>query len=130
MKVILLAGLIAVAIGAAAGIRPDAVWGYYRELFPSNPAQRSALDQCFAQDPHFDRLDPTARAACYAHNALAVAGSANDPARRPAAPGNAAPGNFVDLWRAAGQGPLPQNDIRAAEQVERYPGPLAVARPR
>ncbi len=122
MKIILFIGAVGIALGAAMGVRPAAVWNAYHEIFPSDPARRWALDQCFAQDPHFDRLDPAARAACYAHDALNSA-AARDPARRAAATS----GNFVDLWRAAGQGSMPQNDIRAAEQIARYPGQVAAA---
>ena len=121
MKVVLLAGLIGVAIGAATGIGPETAWGFYRELYPSDPAHRRALDACFAQDPGFNRSDPSARAACYAHNALLLNGSVDLRARR----ATAAASNFVDLWRSAGQGSLPQNDVRAEQRMQRYPGALA-----
>jgi len=97
--------------------RPAAVWAIYQEIYPSDPAQRRALDECFLEDSRFDRLDPAAREACYRHNSAALepAAGASD-----SAPGRRAPSeNFVDRWRAAGQGHMSQNDIRAAQQNER-----------
>ena len=93
-------------------VRPDMVNGFYEQLYPSTPEQRRALNECFTQDPNFDRLDPAAREACYRHvlpSAAAVAARARATAA----------GNFVDLWRAAGQGRLPQNDMRFEQQNRR-----------
>jgi hypothetical protein len=44
-----------------------AVWqvtAHYREIWPTDPAQREALRLCFLANPQFDRLDPATRAAC------------------------------------------------------------------
>lgn len=108
-------GWFAALVGIAsitAIVRPDAVSALYQELYPSDPAMRQALDECFTQDPQFNRLDPAARQACYRHLLPSAA-------NRAIASNRPAPSNFVDLWRAAGQGHLPQNDIRAEEQSRR-----------
>ena len=105
------AGLVGVA-SMVAIVRPDVVSALYQQLYPSDPEMRQALNECFTLDPQFNRLDPTARQACYRHMLPAAAADAA-PSPRPA------PSNFVDLWRAAGQGHLPQNDIRAEEQSRR-----------
>ena len=104
------AGLVGVA-SMVAIVRPDVVSALYQQLYPSDPEMRQALNECFTLDPQFNRLDPGARQACYRHMLPAAADAA--PPDRPA------PSNFVDLWRAAGQGHLPQNDIRAEEQSRR-----------
>ncbi len=106
-----LAGVVGIA-SIAAIVRPDAVSAVLQQLYPSDPQKRQALAECFTQDPRFDRLDLAARQACYRHllpSAANAGGAPNDPAR----------GNFVDLWRAAGQGHLPQNDIRAEQRAGR-----------
>ena len=111
MRLSWFAALIGIA-SIAAIVRPDAVAAFYQELYPSDPGMRHALDECFTQDPQFDRLDPAARSACYRHMMPLAADDA-------AAPHPRASSNFVDLWRAAGQGHLPQNDIRAEERDKR-----------
>lgn len=93
-------------------IRPDAVSALYQQLYPSDPQMRQALNDCFTLDPQFNRLDPAARQTCYRQRLPAVANGA-------AAPHRPEPSNFVDLWRAASEGHLPQNDIRAEQQVRR-----------
>ena len=108
-------GWFAAFIGTAslvAIIRPDAVGALYQQLYPSDPEMRQALNECFTSDPQFNRLDPAARRACYRHMLPAAATRATAP-DRPAA------SNFVDLWRAAGQGHLLQNDIRAEQESRR-----------
>jgi hypothetical protein len=111
MRLAWFTALIAIA-STAAIIRPDAVAALYQELYPSDPQMRQALNECFALDPQFNRLDPAARTACYRHMLPSAA-------QRGAAPPRPAPSNFVDRWRAAGQGHLPQNDIRAEQQSRR-----------
>lgn len=91
--------------------RPDAVGALYQELYPSDAAKRRALDECFAIDPRFDRLDAPAREACYRR--MLPSAAAADRLR------SGHGGNFVDLWRAAGLGHLPQNDIRFEQQNRR-----------
>lgn len=117
MKLAVIAGLAGLSVAFASGARPAQLWQLYQELYPSNPAQRQALDECFALDVRFDRLDPAARDACYQRTlpslALADAGGQRRELPHPA-------GNFVDLWRAAGQGNLPQNDIRAEQRNDAY----------
>lgn len=108
-------GWFAVLVGTVslvAIVRPDAVGAIYQQLYPSDPEMRHALNECFTLDPQFNRLDPAARQACYRHMLPSAAQGA-------AAPHRPAPSNFVDRWRAAGQGHLPQNDVRAEEQSRR-----------
>jgi len=112
LRAILLVGLAGLAVAGIAGVRPAAMGAFYQEIYPSDPAKRQALDECIALDPRFNRLDSNERAACYRRGAAA----APEAAAVRAMPA----GNFVDLWRAAGQGRLPQNDVRAEQQNARY----------
>lgn len=123
MRVILVAGLIGLSAAAAvaAGARPAALWETYQQLYPSDPAQRQALDRCFLEDRRFDRFDPAARAQCY--NGASLRGAAAVASNQ--ASSLAMPPNFVDLWRAASQGRMPQNDVRTTEQNRRYHDQLA-----
>jgi hypothetical protein len=108
-------GWSATLIGIAsliAIVRPGSVMAVYQQLYPSDPQMRRALNQCFTLDPQFDRLDPAARQACYRHTLPPFGNGGLAPHLR-------ARSNFVDLWRAAGQGHLPQNDIRAEQQSRR-----------
>jgi hypothetical protein len=118
MKVTLLVGLVGLSVVAA---RPDAAWNLYQQLYPNDAMQRQALDLCFMQDPHFDRFDAAERANCYSHNAPALGVAAASAA----VPINS---NFVDLWRAAGRGSMPQNDVRAAQWTDRHFHPEAASR--
>lgn len=110
MKLPWAAGLVGIA-AAIVIARPDAVWTLYDQTYPSNPAQRQALDACFIEDGSFNRLDSAARETCY-NRKLAFAQAA-------AVTGRQRPGaayNFVDRWREAGQGHLARNDIRAEQR--------------
>lgn len=118
MRVAWIVGLAGLSIGVAAA-NPAAIRDLIRGVYPAEPALRRALDQCFLQDPHFDRLDSKAREACY--RALL-------PTIEPAAAGAhvpTPPPNFVDLWRAAGWGHVSGNDVRAEQQTDRYNHPVA-----
>ena len=115
MRIVFLAGIAGMMAVSAAGTKPAAVWETLQQLYPSDPMQRQALDQCFMEDHRFDRLDRAAREACYRRNAAARSASAPHPATR-----ISANGNFVDLWRAAGQGQMPRHDVRFEEQMARY----------
>ena len=117
MRIVVLAGLAGLAVALAAGAGPAAVWGFYQEIYPSDPAKREALEDCIAVQPGFNRLDSAARLACYR--------SADLKRARPPVIG----GNFVDRWRAAGQGHLPQDDIRAEQQTARYIQSIARSAP-
>jgi hypothetical protein len=120
MRLLWLAGLAGILVVVATA-RPDAVGAIYQQIYPSDPALRRALDQCSLENRAFDRLDPAAREACYRHNPAHYksAAAAGPEPRVTAAP------NFVDQWRAAGQGRLPHNDIRAEQRGERYLGTAA-----
>ncbi len=96
------------------GLVGIAAWQFaihYHELFPSNPAQRWALHECFTENHRFDPLNPGEREACFKQNlsqlhTVAVAMPRVRPPQR----------NFVDLWRAAGQRRVAPNDIRALQE--------------
>jgi hypothetical protein len=106
--------VLGIGLGVAAA-NSAALKGLYQDVFPTDPAKRMALQLCFLQDHKFNRLDASAREACYNH-ALLVA----DTATVGEHPGQAtAAVNFVDLKRAADLGPLPAHDIRLREQGER-----------
>jgi hypothetical protein len=115
MRIVFLVGIAAIAAASAAGSDPAAVWKTLQQIYPSDPMQRQALDQCFMEDHRFDRLDRAAREACYRRNAAARGAAAPDPATH-----IRANSNFVDLWRAAGQGRMPRHDVRFEEQMVRY----------
>jgi len=117
MRVVLLAGIAGIMIASAAGENPAAVWDTLQHIYPSDPAQRQALDQCFLEDHRFDRLNRGAREACYRRSEAAHA--AADPSAR-----IRANSNFVDLWRSAGEGRLPRHDVRFEEQMARYYHPV------
>ena len=79
------------------------IWQFvanYDLLFPSDPIKRQALQQCFAEDHRFNPLNQSSQEKCFeARTAAAV--------KTPIVQAN-----FVDLWKAHGQGPVPGNDIR------------------
>jgi hypothetical protein len=113
MRAVWVVGLAGLSIGVAAA-NPGAIRNLMQSVYPAEPALRRALDQCFLQDRNFNRLDPKARESCY--RALL-------PTIEPAAAGAhvpTPPPNFVDLWRAAGWGHTPQNDVRSEQQTDRY----------
>lgn len=126
MKGLLLAGLLGAALGVAVvqpgGIAgflddPSSVLGTFGGIFPMDRARQEALDACFEQDHGFNRLLSAEREACY-ERVL--------PARQAQGSGNALvaqAANFVDLWKAAGQGAAPKNDIRSQQQAARVVHP-------
>ena len=118
MRLIPVAGAAGIMVAFALGVRPAVVWETFQQVYPSDPVQRQALDQCFIEDHRFDRFDRAAREACFRRNAAA------HPAAAAAAAGMRPSGNFVDLWRAAGQGRMPHNDVRFEEQMARYYHPV------
>jgi hypothetical protein len=109
---LLLVAIIAFA-GGAASVHPEIIGNFYESIYPSDSAKRQALDLCFLQDHKFNRLDPEERDACYLRNLTPAIG-------RAAMAGTTAAAiepNAVDLWRAAGEGQMPRNDIRRREQT-------------
>lgn len=107
MRLVWVVGLVGISLGVAIG-RPAAVSAIHQQIYPSNPAQQRALDECFLEDNRFDRLYPIAREECYRHNSPDLAQG-----RPPATE------NFVDRWREAGEGHMSQNDIRAEQHNAR-----------
>ena len=85
-------------------------------IFPGDPAKRHAFDMCFMESRQFDRLDAAARAACFKEHGvpLGTRDLMTPPMQLAPAPRQA---NFVDLWKAAGQGQMRGNDIRAVQQT-------------
>jgi hypothetical protein len=111
--------VLAIALVSALGlgiIQPEEWLATYRQLYPADPEQRRALDQCFTLDAQFSRLDANQREACYRHYLPGGGPSVQTAAMGPRAP---AP-NFVDLWRSAGLGHMQQNDVRAEQQNDRF----------
>jgi len=109
--------LIATAIGIAAGVvavQSHPVTDILHDVYPSDPAKRQALDLCMLGDPHFNRLDPSTREACYRHAAspptLTVA-----PVTTVNAP------NPVDLKQDAERGTVPRNDVRVVQATQGLP---------
>jgi len=101
-------------IAFVGGVSAGPLAGLYEDVYPSDAAKREALDMCFMQDHKFNRLEAAERDACYRRTLLpqsADAGIAADMADRVAP-------NAVDLWRAAGAGSLPRNDVRRHQQTD------------
>jgi hypothetical protein len=114
-SVVILAGLgLASAYTAA---HPDRVFDFYDGMYPSDPYKREALEICFEHDHEFNRADFGAREACY-HRVLAGPNPIPNP--RELAPPRSGEPNFIDLYRTAGQGHIPQGDVRATQQSDRY----------
>ncbi|HVC53053.1 MAG TPA: hypothetical protein VND87_13620 [Stellaceae bacterium] len=117
------------AAGAYAAVNParviDRAVNFYESIYPSDPHEEQALAMCFSGDHTFNRADPVERAACY-RRILGAAPQDNQgqPTQR------VARSNFIDLWRASGQGYLPQNDVREHEEDNYYLGRVASTRPR
>jgi hypothetical protein len=86
----------------------------YRDAYPDDFQKRIALDQCSATDRDFSRFFAAERNACY-QRLLATPPNGQTAATPTRAPMVAS--NFVDLWRAAGGGHLPANDVRAQAQT-------------
>jgi len=117
MRLSSIVGLLGLgAASAFAATHPAQVIDLYENLYPSDPYKREALELCFAHDHTFNRADADAREACY-HQVLA--GPTPAPARELPPPRANEP-NFIDLYRAQGQGHLPQSDVRVREQNDRY----------
>jgi len=98
------------------GIAAWQVAVHYDDIFPGDPTKRHALSLCFMESRRFDRLDSAARAACFKERAVPLGTrDLTIPPTQLAPPPRQA--NFVDLWKAAGQGQMRGNDIRAAQQT-------------
>ena len=106
---LLFVGVVAFA-GGVASVHPEVIANFYEDLYPSDAAKRQALDLCFLQDHKFNRLNADERNLCYRRN-LTPAEMASA-VRSPLEP------NAVDMWRAAGEGHMPRNDVRRREQTE------------
>ena len=106
-KLSLAVAVVGIGLGVA-GANSAALKGLYQDIFPTDQAHRMALQICFLQDHHFNRLDSADREACYRHALLPA--NSDMAAAEPAPP----PGgiNFVDLKRVSDQGRMPANDIR------------------
>lgn len=109
-------GIVAISVGVAAQ-HPDSVKSFYQQLYPNDESKRQALDLCFLANPTFNRLDPEARDACYRQRLIRPKAGATVTTQMASAVGNV---NFVDLWRASGQGHLSPDDIRFEQQNQGY----------
>lgn len=106
--------LVATVIGIAAGVAAmqlKTVSGFFASIYPTDPAKREALDLCILADPNFNRLDRSAREACYRH-ALGASVPPETSTRAGSAP------NQVDLQHAVGQSGAPRNDVRIIQQSD------------
>ena len=122
MRIFSMAGLLGLAAASAfAATHPDRVRDFYETLYPSDPYKREALELCFARDHAFNRADPEAREACYRQ---VLAGPVPVSARELPPPRVNEP-NFIDLYRAQGQGHAPKDDVRYQQQNDRYLHPGA-----
>jgi hypothetical protein len=123
MKSLVISGLVGAIVGVAV-MRPDTIARFYDQVFPVSAAKEQALTLCFHQNHDFDRLAADQRAACYAQFLPAEAEDAGAPAATDSSIG-LQKANFVDLWRDAGQGAMPKNDIRAQEETARVTHPAS-----
>ncbi len=106
-----LSAAIFVAAGGVAAMHFQDISRFYRDIYPTDPVKREALDLCFTQDHQFNRLDAAARASCYSRALLPAAAMAGlAPVAEPAA-------NPIDLQRAAAAGYMPRNDVRRTEET-------------
>ncbi len=113
VSLLIAAGIVAVGIAQA-----SRVVAYYDAVYPSDPGLRDALRTCELRNPTFNQFDAVQRQACYRIELGTPHPQTADDS--PAAATGAAAPNFVDLWRAAGEGHLPANDVRSHEQDARY----------
>ncbi len=102
--------LVVIGAGAYAAMNPGIVNAFYRDIYPDDPAKRQALELCFMQDHTFNRLDASARDACYQRmlQPLGEMPTSGQPTV-----------NMVDLQRAAAQGSMPKNDIIRLQEDQR-----------
>ena len=114
-SIVLLAGIGTASLYTAA--HPARVMNLYEGMYPSDPYKRQALQICFERDHNFNRGDAASRDACYRQ---LLAGPNPMPDPRELAPPRTGEPNFIDLYRAAGQGHLPRGDIRFDQQNDRY----------
>jgi hypothetical protein len=123
MKALVVSGLVGAVLGIGTA-QPtivadltgnlDGVFGLYDRIFPKDPLKREALAFCFQQDHGFNRLDDTARRACYEQLLPAQPAMPSAEAKPPIALQAA---NFVDLWQDAGRGHAPKNDVRLQQET-------------
>jgi hypothetical protein len=104
-------GFALVTAGGVAAMHPGAVKAFYLNIYPEDPAKAQALDLCFTENHAFNRLDAGQRDSCYRHILSSVTEISSASLAPPAI-------NPVDLQRAVGQGSLPRNDVRRAEQTQ------------
>jgi hypothetical protein len=107
----LLAAALVVVVGIVVG-HSAAIWNYYHELYPSDPAKSLALEMCFLQDHKFNRIDSDQRDGCYKRALVPVQVTQGYVAAERPEP------NAIDMRRAAAAGSMPRNDVRRTEQTE------------
>jgi hypothetical protein len=56
-------GLIALI---ASAVDVDAIVAHWHAVYPSNPAQKAALQRCYTENHQFNRMSAEARRDCYA----------------------------------------------------------------
>jgi len=50
----------------ASAVDVDAIDAQWHAVYPSDPAQKTALHHCYAENPQFNRISAEARRGCYA----------------------------------------------------------------
>jgi hypothetical protein len=117
MKSLILAAMVGVS-AAGAALQPSNLVSLVSEVYPFDASKRQALQLCMLRDPNFNRLDQSAREACYRHE---LVGPALAAARATTRVGP----NAVDLLQAAAWETAPGNDIRVIEASQGFTPSLA-----
>jgi hypothetical protein len=111
MKLRIIVALVGLTAAAAA-----TQWGpigtLVNDIYPKDAAKADALRLCILANPNFDRLDSTARAACYHHAFAEQASTSLVPTT------DAKAFNQVDLRQSAAMGSHVGNDIRLNQQSD------------
>jgi hypothetical protein len=107
MKSLILAAMVGVS-AAGAALEPANVARLVSEIYPFDASKQQALQLCMLRDSNFNRLDPSAREACYRHELVGPAVAAARATTRVSP-------NAVDLQQAAAWEAAPGNDIRVIE---------------
>jgi hypothetical protein len=118
VKSLWIIGFVGLTASIAAA-NPGTFRKLYEVAYPADPAMRRALDQCFLADFHFDWFDSVQRDTCYRHTLPTIEPEAAVRLRQKAS----IAANAVDLRRAAGEGRMPQTDIRAEQRAYQYTHP-------
>jgi hypothetical protein len=99
--------------GAVAAAQIGPVPGLLNDIYPKDAAKAEALRLCILANPNFNRLDGTARDACYHHAFGEQASVSSTPLADFKTP------NQIDLRQSAAMGShVAPNDIRLTQQSD------------